>query len=219
MVSNLLYAVPNVQVVFISDIRLLYLSWCPLRLGNSLRGRPIESLPIYFRVAVQCWIALILSWFTESYDSDTVCSIAVCKYILKKVQHLSYSHYMFIFILLRSWSRYNQATEIEGVATIHQTMNLRMPWETFRNHRNVCFTPRTPVDGSEILQHLGCIDSVNNGIFTISAGFLAGFLNHQQLPVKSGESCDLSFGDEALPCPSSRASGLCDVPLRTFLWR
>ena len=24
---------------------------------------------------------------------------------------------------------------------------------------------------------------------------------------------------EALPCPSARASGLCDVPLRTFLWQ
>ncbi len=38
-------------------------------------------------------------------------------------------------------------------------------------------------------------------------------------PFLGGVFDDDHWACEALPCPSARASGLCDVPLRTFLWQ
>ena len=92
---------------------------------------------------------------------------------------------MLIFLLLLSWS-FSLQPSYRNRRSCHDHSNHELT-NAVRNYpetRNVCFTPRNPVDGSEILHHLGCIDSENNGIFAISAGFLAGFLNHQQLPRK-----------------------------------
>ena len=86
--------------------------------------------------------------------------------------------------------RYNQATEIEGVATITQIMNLRMPCDTIRKRRNVYFTPRTPLDGRNPAPPGMYKLCIQWNIYHIS--WLAGFL--PSTVELSGESSGLSFG-------------------------